>query len=106
MIVFALLLPVTIGVVYVHCQKYIQKGPKYRADRLEQFSRMAVCAVAYESSSLSEPARKQLAISRTASLYTMNQEATPPVEAINIAVSAAMLCIPALGNPTTQKLSD
>ena len=73
---------------------WIQKMPEHTRLALEQFARMAVQQVEQESTQLSNPAKKQLAITTITKLFQEFGLPVPSSEAINIALEAAVLLLP------------
>jgi superfamily 6 holin (LLH) len=79
---------------------WVQKMPEHTRLALEQFARMAVQQVEQESKALSNPAKKQLAISTIIKLFQEFGLPAPSSEAINIALEAAILLLPKSNQPT------
>jgi LL-H family phage holin len=79
---------------------WIQKMPEHTRLALEQFARMAVQQVEQESAQLSNPAKKQLAITTIVKLFQEFGLPAPSAEAINIAIEAAVLLLPKTNQPT------
>lgn len=77
---------------------WIQKLPEHTRLALEQFARMAVQQVEQESKQLSNPAKKQLAISAVIKLFQEYGLPVPSAEAVNIAIEAAVLLLPKSNN--------
>lgn len=78
---------------------WIQKLPENTRLALEQFARMAVQQVEQEGAQLSNPAKKQLAISAITHLFQEFGLPVPTAEAINIAIEAAVLLLPTASEP-------
>jgi LL-H family phage holin len=73
---------------------WIQKLPEHTRLALEQFARLAVQQVEQQAEQLSNPAKKQLAITSIAHLFQSFGLPIPSDEAINIAIEAAVLLLP------------
>lgn len=73
---------------------WIQKMPEHTRLALEQFARLSVQQVEQESTQLSNPAKKQLAIASVSKLFQEFGIPIPSAEAINIAIEAAVLFLP------------
>lgn len=80
-------------------RSWIQKLPEHTRLALEQFARMAVQKVEQESKQLSNPAKKQLAVTAVTQLFQEFGLPVPSAEAINIAIEAAVLLLPKTDKP-------
>lgn len=82
-------LPVSIGLIYVLCTLFIQKRtPKYQAEFLEKFSRMAAQNVAHEHKDSID--KKSLVIGFTSELYKQRKLKLPSQAELDIAAGSAL----------------
>lgn len=103
-VVVALCIAVFVAIYITDLLK--QKLPSHTLPALEQFARMAVRKVEQQSLGISGATKKQLAIACVGVLFNEYKLPIPTIEAIDIAIEAAVLSCPKapkLVEPTTDE---
>ena len=77
---------------------WIQRLPEHTRLFLEQFARQAVWQVEQQARDLSNPAKKQLAITAVSKLFQAFNIPIPASEAVDIAIEAAVFLLPNTNN--------
>ncbi len=89
--VIGIFISVTAALYIIHIWR--QKLPEHTRVALEQFARQAVWQVEQTSATMSGATKKQMAISAVLKLFAAFGLPAPPMEAIDIAIEAAVFVL-------------